>query len=151
MPKVRFATSEDLDTLVAFSICLAKESENRRLDPDTVRAGIRHLLGDPQAIVLVALDDDGRAVGEMMIGGREWSEWSDGQFWWVTSVYVRPDSRGRGHGHSLYRRVRELAHADALRVLGLRGCVNSDNTKAQPVLARLGRSANGYLVFEEML
>ena len=44
----------------------------------------------------------------------EWSDWRNGWFWWVQSVYVRVDYRGRGVFRMLYEHVRQAGtHAPA--------------------------------------
>ena len=150
MHRVRQATLSDLEALVGFSLALCRETEGRELDADVVRAGVQAML-DRSAdwLVLVAEDDGGRVVGEIMIGGREWYDWANGQFWWVTSVYVEPAARRCGVGRALYSAVRERAKAESPRVVGIRGCVRQGNAAAQAALNRLGRRFSGQLVFEE--
>jgi GNAT superfamily N-acetyltransferase len=149
MVLVRRATVRDLDTLVDFSVALCLETDGRELDVRDVRAGVAALLDSPECLALVAEDAAGRVVGEIMIGAREWYDWSNGQFWWVTSVYVHPEARLRGVARALYSKVRELARAGVPRVVGIRGCVRQDNLTAHAALGRLGRRFSGQLVFEE--
>lgn len=148
---VRRATMSDLDTLVSFSLALCGESEGRLLDRDVVRTGIRTMLDGHDWIILVAVNDAGRVVGEIMVGGREWYDWANGEFWWITSVYVHPDWRRRGVGRALYTKVRELARSASPKVVGIRGCVRQDNTIAHAALNKLNRRYSGQLVFEERL
>jgi GNAT superfamily N-acetyltransferase len=149
MHRVRRATLSDLNVLVGFSLALCRETEGRELDRDVVQAGILAALNNPDWVILVAEDDSGHVVGEIMVGGREWYDWSNGQFWWVTSVYVHPKSRRTGVGRALYTGVRQIANTATPRVVGIRGCVRQDNTDAQGALNKLGRRFNGQLVFEE--
>ncbi len=149
MHKVRRATWNDVEVLVELSIALCREIERRELAPDIVRHGICRMLEDAAAIVLVAENEHGRVIGEIMVGGREWYEWSNAQFWWVTSVYVEPPARRKGVARSLYAAVRELARRNNPRVIGIRGCVRQENTTGQAALNRLGRGFRGHLVFEE--
>jgi predicted N-acetyltransferase YhbS len=89
--KIRQATQADLDRLVELSIRLALRTEKRALDEPTVRAGIQSLIDSPsRGFVLVAEDEKGAVVGEVMVGGFEWSEWSNGLYWCVTSCAVSP-------------------------------------------------------------
>ena len=150
-PLVRRATMGDLDTLVNFSLALCGESDGRLLDPDVVRAGVRTMLDGPDWLILVAVNDAGCVVGEIMVGGREWYDWANGEFWWITSVYVHPDWRRRGVGRALYAKVREFARLASPKVVGIRGCVRQDNTLAQAALNKLNRRYSGQLVFEERL
>jgi len=147
--KVRPATIGDLDTLVSFSLALCRETEGRLLDPDVVRTGVGAMLGGHNWTILVAVSDADRVVGEIMVGGREWYDWGNGEFWWITSVYVHPHWRRRGVGRSLYAKVRELARSASPKVVGIRGCVRQDNTLAHAALNKLGRRFRGQVVFEE--
>lgn len=40
-------------------------------------------------------DVDGEFAGSLMITF-EWSDWRNGYYWWIQSVFVRPQYRGRG-------------------------------------------------------
>jgi GNAT superfamily N-acetyltransferase len=78
----------------------------------------------------------------------EWSDWRDGWFWWIQSVYVDPAHRRRGVYAALHEHVRALARG-AGDVVGLRLYVERDNTRARRVYQRLGMRPTGYLVYEE--
>jgi GNAT superfamily N-acetyltransferase len=78
----------------------------------------------------------------------EWSDWRDGWFWWIQSVYVEPEHRRQGVYALLHRYVRELARR-AGDVVGLRLYVERDNERARRVYERLGMRPTAYLVYEE--
>jgi len=86
-------------------------------------------------------------VGQLMIT-KEWSDWRNGEFWWVQSVYVEKDYRGQGVYHQLYDKVKELAKADG-NVCGLRLYVDRDNSNAQKAYTRLGMIKTNYILYEE--
>ncbi|MFB6272108.1 MAG: N-acetyltransferase family protein, partial [Salinibacter sp.] len=91
----RRATVEDAETLARFNEAMAEETEGKPLDPDTVRAGVRAVFDTPgQAFYLVAARE-GKIVGSLMIT-TEWSDWRNADFWWIQSVYVRPEARRTG-------------------------------------------------------
>ncbi len=79
----------------------------------------------------------------------EWSDWRNGNVWWIQSVYVVPVNRGGGIFGGLYRHVQELARQDS-NVRGLRLYVDKRNIRAQEVYARLGMNGEHYQVFEWM-
>ena len=83
----------------------------------------------------VAVADD-RIVGQLMVT-YEWSDWRNGNIWWIQSVYVHPDWRRRGVFRALYRNVESLAAATP-GVIGLRLYVETGNTRAQQTYAALG-------------
>jgi ribosomal protein S18 acetylase RimI-like enzyme len=80
----------------------------------------------------------------------EWSDWRNGWFWWVQSVYVRSDYRGRGAFRTLYDHVRRAAR-DAGDVIGIRLYVERDNRSAQETYRRLGMKEMPFHLMQELL
>ena len=80
---------------------------------------------------------------------KEWSDWRNGAFWWIQSVYVRPEFRRQGVYRRLYRHVQALAKKDR-RVCGFRLYVERENRRAQVTYRALGMEKTRYLVFEEL-
>jgi GNAT superfamily N-acetyltransferase len=149
MPQVRRATSKDLDILTLFSCALCRETEGRHPDISVVRHGVSRILTSSVWFALVAVNFDGRVMGEVTVGGQEWSDWSNGLFWWVTSSYVEQKSRGMGVGRLLYGTLREMAVNSRDRVVGIRGAIKDSNDSARAALSSLGRKYNGYVVVED--
>lgn len=150
MPKldVRSATIEDWETIVAFNCRLAEETEEKTLDPSLIRAGVRSALSDGRkARYFVACQGD-RIVGQLMLT-TEWSDWRNGDIWWVQSVYVDPEFRRQGVFRGLYRHACRQAEADP-NVVGLRLYVDHQNSRAQMVYRQLGMKDAGYHVMEHM-
>jgi ribosomal protein S18 acetylase RimI-like enzyme len=86
-------------------------------------------------------------VGQLMIT-YEWSDWRNGLFWWIQSVYVDPAWRRRGVFRSMHEAVVSQAKADR-KVCGIRLYVEQENETAQAVYQRLGLSLSGYKVYEQ--
>jgi ribosomal protein S18 acetylase RimI-like enzyme len=154
-PRIRPATPADLGFLVASALALAAETEDKGLDPTTVRAGIAAGLADPaRARYFVAMQDAatagsetiGTAVGTLMLT-REWSDWRNGDWWWIQSVYVAPAQRRHGIFSALYRHVEALARATP-GVVGLRLYVEHGNAAALETYAALGLRDAGYRMLE---
>jgi ribosomal protein S18 acetylase RimI-like enzyme len=144
---IRAATAADLDVLTEFALAMAHETEDLALDAATLRAGVAGLLADPARGRSFVLEVDGEAVASLMLT-TEWSEWRNGFFWWIQSVYVRPSQRGRGHYRRLHEHVRALAAREP-EVCGLRLYVERENTGAQATYHALGMRETHYLLFEE--
>ena len=143
---VRPATSDDCPTIVEFNCRLALETEDHELDPDAVRAGVQTLLADEsKGRYFVACAAD-RIVGQVM-HTREWSDWRNGDIWWLQSVYVIPEFRGRGVFRTLFGHLRDQSESDP-NVVGLRLYVENGNTHAQNTYQKLGMHAAGYLVMQ---
>ena len=146
--RIRVATPEDAATLVEFNAAMARETEGKVLLPEVIGAGVRSLLAQPASGFYVVAEEDGRLLGSLMIT-KEWSDWRNGDFWWIQSVYVRPEARRRGVYRSLYRHVQGLAAADP-GVCGFRLYVDRENAAAQDAYGALGMRPTRYLVFEEL-
>jgi ribosomal protein S18 acetylase RimI-like enzyme len=142
---LRPASPSDANRIRDFNLALALETEALNLDPDRVLQGVGALLADPSKGRYFVAESDGIVVGQMM-HTYEWSDWRNGMFWWLQSVYVRPESRGRGVFTALFRHLEALAQADA-GVCGLRLYVEHHNAIAQGVYRRLGLNPAGYEVF----
>ena len=146
--QVRLATPQDAPVLIEFNTAMALETEQKELLPDVIGAGVHSLLGNPAAGFYVVAEKDDRVVGSLMIT-KEWSDWRNGTFWWIQSVYVRPEARRQGVYKLLYRHVQELAAKDPA-VCGFRLYVERENARAQATYQALGMKETRYLVFEEL-
>ncbi len=144
--KIRDATLADLEFIAAANTALAQESEHLTLDPALLRPGIRALLEDPGLGRYYLAETDGQVVGQLMTTC-EWSDWRNGLFLWIQSVYVQPDHRGAGVFRALYQHLEGLARMDP-RICGIRLYVDRDNAGAQDVYARLGMQRSNYGVMQ---
>jgi ribosomal protein S18 acetylase RimI-like enzyme len=146
---VRRAREADAATIVEFNRRMALETEGKSLDAGILARGVaRALADDAKGFYLLAISD-AAIVGQVMIT-REWSDWRDGWFWWIQSVYVREDWRQRGVFRALYRAVEREARAAGI-VIGLRLYVERDNQPAQLTYQALGMANANYLVYEALL
>lgn len=93
---IRRAGAGDLDTLVDFATHEALETEGERPAREAVERGIAVGLEDSgPATYWVAAVADGSVVGSISVI-TEWSNFRGGHYWWVQSLYVRPEHRGTG-------------------------------------------------------
>jgi ribosomal protein S18 acetylase RimI-like enzyme len=152
MLRVREARAEDAALLAAWASAMAWETEQKRLDPDTVARGVRAVFERPERaryFVAERASDDGAVepAGTLMLT-LEWSDWRCGDWWWIQSVFVAPEHRRRGVYRALYAHVLELARATP-EVCGLRLYVERHNANAQRTYESLGMRDAGYLVLED--
>ncbi|MSR53434.1 MAG: GNAT family N-acetyltransferase [Gemmataceae bacterium] len=146
---IRRATERDAASIADFNSRMAWETEHKRLDPDVVGRGVSRVFGDSAKGFYLVAESAGEVVGQLMITF-EWSDWRDGWFWWIQSVYVREDQRRSGVFRSLYEATIQLAKSEQ-NVVGLRLYVERDNTRAQRTYEQLGMRNADYLVQEIML
>jgi len=145
---IRIATKDDAAAMVEFNQAMALETEHKNLDNDILSKGVAAVFDDPQKGFYVVADDEGQIIGGLMVTF-EWSDWRNGWFWWIQSVYIRPEGRGKSIYSKLYRFVKDRA-AEAGNVCGFRLYVEKENEHAQAVYKKLGMKETYYLMFEEM-
>lgn len=148
MITVREARREDLEFLVQGNARMAQETEGRALNPIMLTAGVKAVLEDPAKGRYFIGEIDGAVAGMLMVTW-EWSDWRNGRFWWVQSVYVRPECRRRGVFRALYGHVRELCRGSG--GVGLRLYVERENETGKATYRAVGMSAAGYEVMEELV
>ena len=108
---IRKATPDDARQIADFNREMAFETEGARLGPETTLAGVRRMIQDRNlGFYLVA--ESGREIVASLMITTEWSDWRNGVFWWIQSVYVMPRWRRKGIYRRLYEKVKELAEAN---------------------------------------
>ena len=110
---------------------------------------MRALIRKPARGVYFLAQLDGQVAGQLCLT-YEWSDWRNGNFWWIQSVYVRKEFRGRGIFSALFRHVQALARKDK-EVCGLRLYMEQDNHRARRAYEKLGFKQTHYQVFEKLL
>ena len=149
---IRRANADDTAAIADFNIRMALETEGKHLDPATITQGAATMIATPNmGFYLVAEDADNNntVVGSLMVT-TEWSDWRNGLFWWIQSVFIVEDYRRRGIYRRLYDTVKTLA-AEADNVCGYRLYVEKDNRPAQLTYENLGMATTDYLMYEEMI
>ena len=145
--EIRLANRDDWPTIVEFNCLLAEESEGKQLDRQHVEPGVQAILDDSRKGRYFVASVEGRIVGQLM-HTYEWSDWRNGDIWWLQSVYVLPDFRRQGVFQALFERLRSEAEADPA-VVGLRLYVEEQNTRAHETYRKLGLDNGGYFVMQK--
>jgi len=143
---IRPATVDDAEFLAQGNAAMALETEHKRLDPSVVGAGVRAALEDATKGLYFIAERDGQRVGQLMFT-YEWSDWRNGTFWWIQSVYVLPQARRSGVFRSLFHHIEQLAERDP-GVCGIRLYVERENIHAQATYRHCGLHDAGYAVME---
>ena len=143
---IRTATDSDLELLVRFQIAMASESEDKGLDENTLRHGIATALSSDDLALYIVAEIAGEPVGTLMLTW-EWSDWRNGRFWWIQSVYVTSAHRRLGVYSAMHHHVLSLASKDPTAA-GIRLYVEKDNDDAQATYRHLGMVETHYRLFE---
>ena len=133
---VRAAVQTDAPAIAEFNRRLARETENLMLDSAVLAAGVDAVLADQNRGLYFVAEENGVVIGQLMVT-YEWSDWRNGWIWWLQSVYVRSDARGKGAFRALFELARQRAR-QAGDVAAIRLYVEKDNRSAQETYQRLG-------------
>ena len=94
--EIRRATLNDLEYLIDFACEEAREAEGITKDKSILKNGIRPALEDPGIAMYWVLVDEGETPVGNISSLKEWSNWNAGYYWWIQSMYIKPDHRGKG-------------------------------------------------------
>jgi len=144
---IRLAGTSDIEALVEFNQAMALETEGKHLDGETLRNGVMAVFDDERKGFYVVTEDAGQIVGGLMVT-YEWSDWRNAWFWWIQSVYIRPEARGRRIYSEMYDFVKQRA-AETDNVCGFRLYVETDNAHAKRVYESVGMQTSQYMMYEE--
>lgn len=145
--RIRSAELADVPQLAAWAKAMALETENKILPDADIMSGTRRAIEQSGLAQYFIAERQGRPAGCLMLT-YEWSDWRNGLWWWIQSVYVKPECRRKGVYRALYAHVRHLAENNA-DVQGIRLYVEKDNHAAQQTYLALGMHDSHYRVFEQ--
>ena len=143
---IRNATRDDVAFLADCNLAMAWESEEKRLDRDVLTRGIVAVFDHPERGFYVVAEREGKRAGSLLIT-HEWSDWRNGGWWWIQSVYVMPDARRGGVFSTMYREIESRARTTT-GVIGLRLYVEKENTGAQKTYEALGMEPAYYSLYQ---
>lgn len=142
----RKANSKDIDSIVQFSLNLAKETEDKDLNKEIVTKGTQNLLNDSSKGIFYVCEIDGKIVSQIMTTF-EWSDWRNGNFIWIQSVYVHKDYRKQGLFKYMYNQIKKICDSSD-EYVGLRLYVETHNESAKKTYESLGMEKCDYFMYE---
>ncbi len=131
---------------------MAMETEKLELLPDVITNGVANMVNHPDRgfyLVVTVCDQGKLEIAASLMVTTEWSDWRNGMFWWIQSVYVLPAWRRKGLYRLMYEKVKSLADQDG-NVCGFRLYVEQENATAQHTYQALGMAPTHYLLYEEL-
>ena len=144
--EIRKAKPSELATLVSFQQKMAQETENLELNQDILNKGVKAVFDDQNKGIYYVAVENNEVIASLMITF-EWSDWRNGQVYWIQSVYVLPAHRGKGVYKQMYLHLKKVVD-ETPGILGLRLYVEKDNLNAQKVYSKLGMDGEHYKMFE---
>ncbi len=143
---IRKATIDDVKTIAQFNYNLAKETENKELDINILTKGVHRLIEDSSKGEYYVYTIDEKIVGQIMYT-YEWSDWRNGTFLWIQSVYVDKEYRKQGVFKSLYNYIKKSCD-DNKDIVGFRLYVEKENINAKCTYENLGMNECEYSMYE---
>jgi GNAT superfamily N-acetyltransferase len=158
--KFRHASVGDIEVIVQFQVAMAFETEGIILDREVCTQGVVEVFSHPHRgqYFVAEMQDELQLKGDTDFSSKvaacllivpEWSDWRNGEVWWIHSVYVLPELRGKKIFSKLYQHVKSIVQ-DRQNVRGLRLYVDKRNIKAQKVYRNLEMTDQHYDLFEWM-
>ena len=143
---VRRAGLGDLEELVAFTRAEFREAERTPEAPDSIRHGVKAALDDDTLrLYWVLINNDFLVIGNASVV-KEWSEWHAGYYWWIQSMYIQPEYRGKGLMEKLLCVVKTAAKDKG--ALDLRLYVHKLNARAIKAYRKSGFSDSDYQIMK---
>ncbi len=142
---IRRAEQSDASAIVAGNQSMAMETEGKQLKAAVLEPGVSRLLADASLGRYWIGEIDKQYAGQIMVT-LEWSDWRNGHFWWIQSVYIAKQFRRQGVFTALYEKVQ--SEAKDARAVGLRLYVERENTGAIATYEALGMSEPDYKMME---
>ncbi|WP_163718272.1 GNAT family N-acetyltransferase [Mangrovibacterium lignilyticum] len=143
---IRKAQPEDASVITEFQLAMALETENLKLNKETVSSGVEAVFADPSKGNYYITEIEGHVVASLLTTF-EWSDWRNGTVLWIQSVYVLPEFRKLGIYSNMYQHIQELVMTDE-NLKGIRLYAEKTNDTAHLVYEKSGMSAEHYQLYE---
>jgi len=142
------ANKQFVNWIAQCQLAMALETENLKLHYQNVVSGVNYIFEHPErGFYVIARDAEEQPIAVLLVL-KEWSDWRNGDVWWLHSVYVLPHFRGKNVFSQMFRFVEQLAKVSQVR--GIRLYVDKANVRAQAIYRKLGMTNEHYELFEKM-
>lgn len=144
----RLASADEASLICQFQIEMALETENLKLNHQTVLLGVQSVLDNPHlGRYYVALNAE-QIIGCLLMTA-EWSDWRNGYMAWIHSLYLTPAVRGQKIFTDFFNFIKSEIQNNQ-NYFGIRLYVDKTNLHAQKVYKKIGMNNNHYELFEWM-
>ncbi|MDD4847955.1 MAG: GNAT family N-acetyltransferase [Bacteroidales bacterium] len=145
---IRKAQKKDIETIVAFQLQMAQETESLLLDAAILQQGVAAVFDDITKGQYYVVENQDIIIASVLIT-YEWSDWRNAVVWWIQSVYVLSEFRQKGVFSFMYHFLQSLVQQNET-IAGLRLYVDHRNVNAQKVYQKMGMNGDHYQFFEWM-
>lgn len=145
---IQKAKIEDTSIIANFQIDMAWETEEYKLNPNTISSGIKAVFEKPELGQYYVAMVDGKIVASLLTT-YEWSDWRNATILWIQSVFVVKAYRRQGIFQLFYDHIIAIAKNDD-SIGGIRLYVDKTNIPAQKTYSKAGMNGEHYQLFEWM-
>ena len=146
MIEVRNANPEDIPYIREFQKQMALETEELTLDDQKINKGVEAVFDNPEKGFYIVTTSNSQVVASMLIT-TEWSDWRNGYFLWLQSLYVTSSFRKQGIFRNMYQFIKQTV-VETTNYLGLRLYVEENNKTAFDVYMNVGMKGSHYKMLE---
>ncbi len=125
---------------------MAIETEDLTLNDQKISQGVKAVFDDSKKGFYIVSTNNSQVVASMLITP-EWSDWRNGYFLWIQSLYVIPSFRKQGIFRNMYQFIKQTV-VESANYLGLRLYVEENNKTAVDVYVNVGMKGSHYKMFE---
>ncbi len=141
---IRPAVRSDVELLIKFTLQEGHEAEGSPKDEAAVRRGVEGGFVDPPLSTYWVAESPEKAIVASTSVVTEWSDFRGGHYWWIQSLFIVPEHRGRGLVELL---IDHLARAASeAGAVDLRLYAHSSNERALRVYQRCGFTVAPYVI-----
>lgn len=149
MIEITKAATLDLDDIANFQLDMALETEELKLEKETVKRGVEGLFNNLEMGFYLVAKENEKILGSLMVL-YEWSDWRAGKVLWIHSVFIKKEFRQKGVYKSMYNYLQKMV-IETENYFGLRLYVDKRNKNAQKVYQKLGMDNQHYDLYEWLL
>jgi len=142
---VRRAMAADIETIAQNVVAQAYEGSQEQLEPATVLQGVTSLFNRPERGFYIVAEVDNNVVGSLLVV-YEWSDWRNGDHWWIHSVYVQIPFRRQGTYSKMHAFVKDAAAASP-EFRSLKLSTAKSNVAARSTYERLGMKESNSIIY----
>lgn len=143
---IRNANKSDINKIATMQKLMALETENITLEDSKLTKGIEKIVYNSQIGQYYVVEYQNDIIGCFMTTF-EWSDWRNGWWIWIQSVYVNKEFRKQGIFKKMFTHIKNqvLLNPD---FYGIRLYVDKFNEPAKTVYKKAGMDDSHYLMFE---
>ncbi len=140
---IRNTTKNDSKVIAKNIFEMAHEISQETLPYENVLQSVEKILSTPEIGFYIVAQSNNAVIGSLLIN-YEWSDWRNGVYWWIQSIYVDKEHRNKGIYTKMYEHIKDISgDAKAIKLY-----TDIDNKTAQAAYEKLGMKRSNSIIYE---